>query len=137
MTAVFLDTSALYASANLQEPRHVDCRDMLTVLMRQNRPLVTTELVMAELHALTLTRVGPQHALGLVERIGASLRIVVEPVDRVLRDQGIDLLRTRPDRRYSLTDAISFVVMRGAGIETAFTLDNDFAAEGFALLPAA
>ena len=38
-------------------------------------------------------------------------------------------------RTYSLADAISFVVMWQRSMSTAFTLDADFAAEGFTILP--
>jgi len=48
----------------------------------------------------------------------------------------IDLLAARPGRPYSLADAVSFVVMRELGIHRTLTLDADFAAEGFELLPA-
>jgi len=137
MRGVFLDTSAVFAMASRGESWHEQSRDTFDRMMRLGRPLVTTELVLAELHALALGRVGPERAADLVERLGASARIEVVAADRTLRDQALVLLRSRPGRRYSLTDATSFVVMRDVGIDTAFTLDADFAAEGFAILPAA
>lgn len=136
MTGCFLDTSALFAMASRGETGHTRCRDAFEGLMRRGRSLVTTELVLAELHALALGRVGPDHAAALVERLGASPRIEVAPATRELRDGGIALLRARPGRRYSLADATSFVVMRDLDIDTAFTLDADFGAEGFTVLPA-
>ena len=135
MKAVFLDTSALFAMASRGEAWHAQCRDAFERLMREVSVLVTTDLVIGELHALALSRVGPEHALGLVERLGASARIQVAPADGTFRERGMSLLRDRPGRRYSLTDATSFVVMREMGIDTAFTLDADFAAEGFTILP--
>ena len=63
-------------------------------------------------------------------------RIEIVPVDALLRQAGVAILRSRPGRPYSLADAISFQVMRDRGITHAFTLDADFAAEGFTLLPA-
>lgn len=41
----------------------------------------------------------------------------------------------RPDKRYSLTDCLSFVVMRRLKLNTALTLDRHFAQEGFEVLP--
>jgi predicted nucleic acid-binding protein len=65
----------------------------------------------------------------------ASPRVrVVATGPRAIR-VGLEFLRARPDRRISLVDALSFATMRSLGITTAFTLDSDFAAEGFALLP--
>jgi predicted nucleic acid-binding protein len=57
-------------------------------------------------------------------------------VDAALRDGAIELLRKRPGRPYSLADAISFHVMRDRRITLAFTLDTDFVAEGFTVVPA-
>lgn len=59
--------------------------------------------------------------------------VIDSGVDRIW--SAVELLRDRPARRYSLADAVSFVVMRDFGIEQAFTLDTDFAAEGFRMLP--
>jgi predicted nucleic acid-binding protein len=129
--SIVLDTSALFAMASRGETRHQQSRDAFEGLTRAGSRFVTTELVLEELHAVALSRVGPEHAAGLVERLGASARILVVPADA-----GLSLLRTRPGRRYSLADATSFVVMREMGIDTAFTLDADFAAEGFTVLPA-
>ena len=130
MRAIFLDTSALFAMAAEARRRHLQSRDAFEGLTRAGSRFVTTEFVLGELHALALTRVGPEHAAGLVERLGASARILAVPADATLRERGLLLLRARPGRRYSLTDATSFVVMRKMGIDTAFTLDADFAAEG-------
>jgi len=41
----------------------------------------------------------------------------------------------RPDKRYSLTDCVSFVVMRERGIAEAFAFDRHFEQEGFAREP--
>lgn len=97
--------------------------------------LLTTEAVLAEVHALVLRRIGPAAALAMVDRLVDSPRIEVVPLDAGLRDAALEVLRSRPDRRYSLADAVSFSVMRGRGLTQAFTLDADFAAEGFEVLP--
>ena len=41
----------------------------------------------------------------------------------------------RPDKGYSLTDCVSFVVMRRRGLTTAVALDRHFAQEGFDVVP--
>lgn len=135
MRGVFLDTSAVFAAARSEAAEHTACRRGLESLIRGRTRMITTELVIAELHALATTRVNPHGALMLTEQFVASPRIDVVTADRALREQGLGLLRSRPGRSYSLTDAMSFVVMLEMGIDTAFTLDADFAAEGFTLLP--
>jgi predicted nucleic acid-binding protein len=41
------------------------------------------------------------------------------------------LLRRRPDKAYSLCDAVSFVLMRERSITEALTTDHHFEQEGF------
>jgi predicted nucleic acid-binding protein len=49
-------------------------------------------------------------------------------------DAGIELYRSRPDKDWSLTDCISFVVMSERRITTALTGDHHFEQAGFTAL---
>ena len=133
---ILLDTSGLYEAGDRRALRHDVARVELMALSAHPGGLVTTEAVITETHAMVLRRVGPAAALAMVERLTASARIEIVPVDAPLRQAGVDILRSRPGRPYSLADAISFQVMRDRGMTHVFTLDADFAAEGFTLLPA-
>lgn len=135
MAPVLLDTSGLYEAADRRALRYATCRDVFRELLARPAGLLTTEVLLAETHALVLSRVGPEAARTLLERLTASPRIEVVPVDAGLRGAALSFLRDRPDRTYSLADAISFVVMWQRSMSTAFTLDADFAAEGFTILP--
>jgi uncharacterized protein len=42
----------------------------------------------------------------------------------------MDLLERRPDKSYSLCDAVSFILMRRRGITEALTTDRHFEQEG-------
>ena len=46
-----------------------------------------------------------------------------------------DLFEERPDKRYSLTDCVSFVLMRERGISVALAFDRHFEQEGFVREP--
>lgn len=74
----------------------------------------------------------------------------VEIGSRLLRSPTVDLVRVdeslfaaawarfqnRPDKRYSLTDCISFVVMEQRGLREALCFDAHFKQAGFVRLPA-
>ena len=136
MNPVFLDTSALFSTGHPGSTHHAVCRDAYRRLLEDRKALVTTEFVVAEVHALATARVGPHRAMRLLEGVTRAGRIDIVPVDAALRGAAIEFLRSRPGRPYSLADAVSFVVMRDRGATWAFTLDADFRAEGFSLIPA-
>ena len=136
MTSLFADTGALYATADRREEGHHTCRLAYEHALRAGETIVTTELIVAELHALAVRRSYPDAALEIVRRLTTTGRIDVESVGSARLASAIDLLAARPGRPYSLADAVSFVVMRERGIHRVLTLDADFGAEGFEILPA-
>ncbi len=85
-----------------------------------------------------LKRWEPHHiALEAVESILAERRagsLILLSVDEELLLRSWALLKSRPDKHWSLTDCISFVVMQDRGITTAFTADRHFAQAGFRAL---
>ncbi len=132
---VFLDTSGVFAAAQSPSSAHKPARDALDQLLRSATRLATSDLVVGELHGLTLGRHGPAIALTTTRRIIESPRVEIIATGPSWLEAGLEFLSTRPGRRISLADAVSMLLMRARGIDTAFTLDDDFRAEGFTLLP--
>ena len=54
--------------------------------------------------------------------------------DRALYCAALELLEARRDKRYSLCDAVSFLLMRERGLTEALTTDRHFEQEGFVRL---
>jgi uncharacterized protein len=57
--------------------------------------------------------------------------VVVVRLDDDLLDRAAELFKNRPDKSWSLTDCVSFVVMKDRGIMEAFTGDHHFEQAGF------
>jgi hypothetical protein len=72
--------------------------------------------------------------LTLLSGIRASPRTRIVPLDSRLLQRGLDLFAERPDKNWSLTDCISFVVMQDEGLTEAFTGDGHFEQAGFKVL---
>jgi predicted nucleic acid-binding protein len=53
------------------------------------------------------------------------------PASPELFQRGVELFRARPDKEWSLTDCISFVVMTEKGLSEALTGDRHFEQAGF------
>ncbi|HHY38864.1 MAG TPA: type II toxin-antitoxin system VapC family toxin [Clostridia bacterium] len=62
------------------------------------------------------------------QRLGI-LRVV--HVSEAVFSRGWELFRERPDKEWSLTDCISFVVMQSHRCRRAFTSDSHFVQAGF------
>ncbi len=74
-------------------------------------------------------------AVKVGKRLLASSSIELIHVGEDLFQRAFNLLKQRPDKRYSLTDCVSFIVMRERGIATAFAFDRHFEQEGFVREP--
>lgn len=127
---VFLDTGYLIALEDADDDNHPAATAHREGL-REMPPLTTTSYVVDEV--VIFFNVRGQHGksveLGEVLLFSPSVRMIHVGEDLLAR--GLDLLRERPDKRYSLTDCVSFVVMRERGISTAFAFDRHFEQEGF------
>lgn len=75
-----------------------------------------------------------QAALAFSEHLLNDSEIEMMWVDETLHRDALALLQTRPDKSYSLCDAVSFLVMRNSNISQALTTDRHFAQEGFVKL---
>lgn len=136
MAELFVDTSAWYPLADAGHPDHTAVADALTRRIREGARVVTTNLVVAETHALLLRRGGREPALRFLSEV-RSEPIVVETSSPDLESRAVaDWLDRYEDQPFTLTDAVSFAVMVERGIREALALDRHFSAAGFVRLPA-
>ena len=132
MTALFADSFYFFALVSANDPAHARAAAFTASF---KGTLLTTAWVLTEL-ADGLARPLARRAVFL--QILADLRTrptvtIVPATDQLLQD-GIDLYSRRPDKEWSLTDCISFVVMTREGITEALTGDHHFEQAGFAAL---
>ena len=103
--------------------------------VREGARITTTNLVVAEAHALLLKRVGIRAAMDFVLQVRKIPNQVVVS-STLLEDRAIsDWLSKFQDQKFSLADGVSFAVMKELGISEALTLDRHFATAGFTVLP--
>ena len=129
--SVFVDTSALYAVLDEDEPSHMRALDTWRSLV-QSTKLVTHSFVVIECVELVRRRLGSSAVVDLVD--GMLPIIDVLWVDETLYAASLEAAKAA-GWRASLVDHTSFVVMRRSGIELAFTYDSDFERAGFTFVP--
>jgi predicted nucleic acid-binding protein len=128
----FLDTSALLAFLDRDAEQHARVHESMIQVLR-DRNAITHNYVLIEAEALTHRRLGGRAVRALLEDVVPALEVVW--VDASLHDAAVDAHLKALRRRSSLVDHVSFELMRRHGLRTALALDDDFAREGFELLP--
>ncbi|HXJ35659.1 MAG TPA: PIN domain-containing protein [Candidatus Eisenbacteria bacterium] len=128
---VFVDSSGWFAIASASDGRHAEAERLLREAVARQTGLVTTNLVVAEVHRLALVRMGIRPAAALLDRIEASrlVSIVHATADhhRLARRWLVKLA----DQPISYADAVSFAVMETGRCRVALTFDRHFAMAGF------
>ena len=131
MTPVFADTVFFLALLNEKDEYHEKARTLLNAL---RRPIVTTAWVFTELADGLADTPGRILFQPFVTRFAADDRAEVVRADQELLERGIELYHARPDKEWSLTDCVSFLVMHQKGITEALTADHHFEQAGFKIL---
>ncbi|MCC6739160.1 MAG: PIN domain-containing protein [Planctomycetia bacterium] len=134
---LFGDTSAIVALFDHRDAHHATVKALLEELRGRSTHFTTTTDVFDETVTLLRGRVGHAMAVSAGEYLRAGCVWRVRPVDAAVREEAWALFRRYGDHRFSLTDCTSFVTMSRFRIATALTLDADFRAMGFEVLPEA
>ena len=132
MQRIFVDTSAWFAYVNRADREHEVVKEVLSSFHGR---LVTSNFVFDETVTFCANRLGHRAATLIGEHLFTAKTI---DLVRVTADDEIaawNLFKVRADKLYSLTDCTSFVLMRRLRLTTALALDEDFAREGFEVLP--
>jgi predicted nucleic acid-binding protein len=130
-----VDTSALLALANPRDQYHTHAVDLAGRFVTGGGRWLGTPLVLGELHTHLLYRRGAGPARAVVAALLADPAYEWVEVDAgLLREAEARWLARFSDQRFTLTDALSFEIMRRERVRTAFAYDQDFVTAGFELL---
>jgi predicted nucleic acid-binding protein len=97
-------------------------------------PLVTTEWALTEVGDAFSQPGARQKFTRFLDLLRKQPDVEIVSSTSDLFRRGTDLFSARPDKEWSLTDCISFVVMNGRGITDALTSDHHFEQAGFQIL---
>lgn len=129
---VFVDTSAYFAFLDVSEREHAIAIATSRRLSGEGAELYTTNFVVAELHALIISRINRTVAQNFIDRLYAGATHVVRATEGD-ETRAREIIHRHQDKEYSMVDAISFAVMERLHIRLAWSYDQHFAQFGFAL----
>lgn len=125
---IFLDTSGIFALADIDDAKHNEAVEMFDYIQKNGRRILIHSYVIIESAALIQRRLGLQQALSFLEDAN---NFEIRWISDDLHAEAVDLLKTRAKTRLSLVDAVSFLVMKQENISDFLGFDKHFQDEGF------
>ncbi|HEY5146370.1 MAG TPA: PIN domain-containing protein [Polyangiaceae bacterium] len=133
MRSVFVDSSAWVAFFSASDGHHAHAHAAFARATRERRPLLTSSLVVAEVHRLVLYRAGIPPARAVLGRMTSSRDVRVEHSSPALHAWAVAFLDRLADQPVTYADAMSFAVMKALRCTIALTFDRHFAMAGFTM----
>ncbi len=131
MNSLFADTYYFLALIHQGDAAHSRA---VALAERTTNPVVTTAWVLTEVaDALSAPHLRPRF-LQLLEALRNDPACTIVLPTAALFDAGVSLYSERSDKDWTLTDCISFVVMREYRLTEALTGDRHFQQAGFTAL---
>lgn len=135
MSTVFLDTGYVLALELSNDQNHRIASKHWRSLKKRLPLLVTTSYVFDEVVSYFNSRGHHAKAVEVGNRLLTSPSVQFVQVDEGLFRESWHYFQQHQDKDYSLTDCISFVVMKSWGLKTAFAFDQHFVQAGFKKVP--
>jgi len=136
MTSFFVDTSYLIALENSVDQYHrTASRHWSELAKSSSHSFVKSSYVFVEVVTLLNNRRLHSKAVELGKNLLTSRLFNLVHVDEELFDEAWALFQKHKDKKYSLTDCVSFQLMKRLAITEALTFDKHFVQAGFVKLP--
>lgn len=132
VTKIFLDTGGLIALAVREDRNHQQALKNFDDFIANNCQLFTTEYVLEEL--ITWFRYKSKYQVKEIFKFLHNLYINNLNVIEIGRDRfsnALILMHKFQDHFFSMTDCVSFVIMKELKIRDCFTTDRHFTIAGF------
>lgn len=130
----FVDTSFWVRLRNRSDPRHEECRRLLS--LHGDAGLVTSTHVRGETWTFLRRRAGHRSAVEFLDALDRTPRLEVIRPEATHEAAALRWLRRHDEREYSFVDATSFELMKARKLRTVLAFDGDFSAAGFVELRA-
>ncbi len=131
----FIDTSYLVAIKLKRDQHHQVALQHWEQIVKSSLRLVTTSYIFDEVVTFLNSRGYHKDAVDIGWYLLQSSKVQLIHVDEALFFDGWAYFENHHDKRYSLTDCISFIVMKQLHIVTAFAFNGDFIQAGFEQQP--
>jgi len=124
----FIDTGYFLGLLDPQDRLHQRALRYSRIL---DEPLLTTEYILVETFSAFSHPTRRSRVHDLLDHLRRSSRYEIIDASPQLFQAGVELHAARPDKEWSLTDCIWFVIMRERNLTRALAYDHHFEQAGF------
>src|SRR2546428_1140278 len=128
--SLFVDSGAWIALASARDRHHAEADSLFRIATTLRLPLLTTNLVVAEVHRFLLHRAGTAVAARALDRLESSPRLAVEFVRPEHHRAAREWLPRPPDHPGGSPGAGSFAGGTARGLRAALSLHRHFQTAG-------
>ena len=128
---IFADTGYFVAFLKERDDLHARALRWAGAL---REPILITDYVLIEVADACSAPLMRRRLHVFLQTLRAAPEFEIVPATSEFLESGLRLHRTRPDKEWSLTDCISFIVMQERGISRALAFDHHFEQAGFEAL---
>lgn len=131
LRSLFVDSGAWIALTSPRDQYHLDADRLFRAAAARRLGLITTNLVVAEVHRFLLHRSGLGIAARALDLIEAARNLSVDFATPEHHRAAREWLVRLADQPITYTDAVSFAVMKARRCRAALTFDRHFEIAGF------
>jgi predicted nucleic acid-binding protein len=132
---IFIDTGAFLARYVSHDEHHKRAKRTWSEIERGRVRCFTSNFILDETFTLLGRRSSYAFAAERARALLASTALTILRPEAADEMKAVDLFAKFADQKVSFTDCVSFSLMRGHGLNRAFTFDRHFADAGFELTP--
>lgn len=129
---IFIDSSAFIALANRKDSHHQKARKLSEKFLNRRNKFFVTNLILFESATMISMRVGKSQALKFIDNFPEHIKII--KLTDQLEETAWQTFHKIKDKKISVVDCLSFVVIEKYNFNKAFTFDTDFPKFGIEIL---
>jgi len=133
-----LDASLLVAYYNADDVNHTDARKLIRDMEGRKVSFLISDYVFDEILTVLLVRAGKEKAIEVCNKLLKDIEtgnIRLMHVDEEAFRKAIEVFIQFADKKWSLTDCTSYILMKSTGVTKCASFDEHFRQFGFEVLP--
>jgi uncharacterized protein len=132
---IFVDTGAWVALSDESDQYHTRAAVCVKMLVNEGYALSTSNLIIHETFMLLSRRISRKVAVRFLDKVYNADNLRIFHSDRVIEQEAFETIRKYIDQDFSITDAVSFAIMKREGLKRVFSFDKHFKTMRFSLEP--